>query len=231
MSQKASDPKRSQDDADPVEQESINNLSVPFSVPDPLIESDEPSSVSEAKLAELVSELTDRMQKGLPIEIHEVCKQNPEHASDLMYLWGTVLVADAVGTAEAKAIDAAGASKSDSKVWQMALPSIMGDYQLIEEVGRGGMGIVYRAIQLSLNREVAIKMILRDRLASQLDRQRFFAEAKATAKLDHPGIVPVYDVGEIDGRPYFAMKYIRGKTLSELMLLGGLSQRLIASYL
>jgi tRNA A-37 threonylcarbamoyl transferase component Bud32 len=231
MSQKAEHPEMSQDQAEPSVSESVNNLSVPFSVPEPLVESDEPSSVSEARLAELVSELTDRMQKGLSIDIHEVCKQNPEHASDLMYLWGTVLVTDAVGTAEAKAIDAAGEAKSESKVWQMALPITMGDYQLIEEVGRGGMGIVYRAIQLSLNREVAIKMILRDRLASQLDRQRFFAEAKATAKLDHPGIVPVYDVGEIDGRPYFAMKYIRGKTLSELMLMGGLSQRLIANYL
>jgi serine/threonine-protein kinase len=93
------------------------------------------------------------------------------------------------------------------------------------------MGVVYRAQQLSLNREVAIKMILRDRLASDTERIRFFAEAKATAQLQHPGIVPVYDVGEIDGRPYFAMQFLRGKTLLELITTGQLDQREAARHL
>ncbi|MEI7458432.1 MAG: serine/threonine-protein kinase [Pirellula sp.] len=193
-------------------------------------ESDEPISESEAKLALLVCELTDRMQQGQAVDIREICRQHPEHASDLMLLWGTVLITDAVGGAEGQAIDDANA-KPGSGVWQMSLPCTMGDYELLEEVGRGGMGIVYRATQVSLNREVAIKMILRDRLATVLEKQRFFAEAQATAKLEHPGIVPVYDVGEIDGRPYFAMKYIRGRTLSDLMASGMVTHRQSAGYL
>lgn len=193
-------------------------------------DSDEPESESEAKLALIVSQLTDRMQRGESIDIHAVCQLHPEHASDLMYLWGTVLVTDAVGGAEAKLIEQS-AAKSDSGQWQMSLPCRLGDYQLIEVVGRGGMGIVYRANQISLNREVAIKMILGERLASPIERQRFFAEAKATAKLEHVGIVPVFDVGELDGRPYFAMKFIKGRTLSDLMANEGVSHRQSAIYL
>ncbi len=194
------------------------------------LDSDEPTSDAEAKLAVIVTELTDQMQRGTPIDIHEVCKLHPEHATDLMFLWGTVLVTDAVGGAEAKLIEHT-ATNSDPGHWQMELPRTFGDYQLIEVVGRGGMGIVYRAHQISLNREVAIKMILRDRLASTVERQRFFAEAKATAKLDHIGIVPVFDVGELDGRPYFAMKFIKGRTLSDKMAQEGVTQRQAATYL
>jgi len=193
-------------------------------------DSDEPESESEAKLAIIVSQLTDRMQRGEPIDIHAVCHLHPEHASDLMFLWGTVLVTDAVGGAEARLIEQS-EPKSDSGQWQLSLPCTLGDYQLIEVVGRGGMGIVYRANQISLNREVAVKMILGDRLASPIERQRFFAEARATAKLEHVGIVPVFDVGEFDGRPFFAMKFIKGRTLSDLMANEGVSHRHAATYL
>lgn len=184
----------------------------------------------ELRLATLVSELTDRIQRGEHVDIRQVCSQNPDLASDLMSLWGTVLVTEAVGSDEANALER-GLPKSDSGVWQMALPCMFGDYELHEEVGRGGMGIVYRATQVSLNREVAVKMILRDRLASQQERQRFFAEARATAQLQHPGIVPVYDVGELDGRPYFAMQFIRGRTLADMIQTGELLQRHTARYL
>ncbi len=195
-----------------------------------LDDSDEPESESEAQLANIVSQLTDLMQRGEPIDIHAVCNLHPEHASDLMFLWGTVLVTDAVGGTEAKLIEQS-AKKSDSGQWQMSLPCKFGDYELIEVVGRGGMGIVYRANQISLNREVAVKMILGERLASPIERQRFFAEAKATAKLEHVGIVPVFDVGEFNGRPFFAMKFIKGRTLSDLMANEGVSHRQAATYL
>ena len=218
----------------PASRDSFKYNSVSESVSSPLgthsDESDEPTSESEAQLAVIVSELTDLMQRGQPIDIHSVCAMHPEHASDLMFLWGTVLVTDAVGGAEAKLIEDS-ATKSDSVQWQMSLPCTVGDYELNEVVGRGGMGIVYRATQISLNREVAIKMILRDRLASTVERQRFFAEARATAKLEHVGIVPVFDVGELDGRPFFAMKFIKGRTLSDLMANEVVTQRQAATYL
>ncbi|MEQ1830326.1 MAG: serine/threonine-protein kinase, partial [Pirellula sp.] len=195
-----------------------------------LIESDEPTSESELQLAAIVSNLTDQMQRGESVDIHRVCERFPDLASDLMQLWGTVLVTDAVGSAEADAAPNLSAIRP-SKEWSLKLPCQMGDYELIQEIGRGGMGIVYLANQISLNREVAIKMILKDRLASDQEKLRFVAEARATAKLDHPGIVPVYDVGEIDDRPYFAMKYFRGKTLSELIVAEELGQRQVAAIL
>ena len=98
-----------------------------------------------------------------------------------------------------------------------------GRYELLEEIGRGGMGVVYKARQLALDRTVALKMILAGEYADPAERRRFVREAQLAARLAHPQIVQVYDVGELEGRPYLAMEYVPGKSLAERLADGPLA--------
>ncbi|MBI2949708.1 MAG: protein kinase [Verrucomicrobia bacterium] len=92
-----------------------------------------------------------------------------------------------------------------------------GDYELLEEIARGGMGMVFTARQVSLNRTVAVKMILAGHFATAQSIQRFRTEAEAAAGLQHPNIVAIHEVGEFEGRPYFSMDYVEARNLAEMV--------------
>ena len=112
-----------------------------------------------------------------------------------------------------------------------------GHYQMLEEIGRGGMGIVYRARQCVANRIVALKVIRNDRfqsLPSEMQTEvlnRFHQEAHAAAKLQHEHIITVYEVGETDGQPFFSMRYVEGTSLGEMLKSGPLDPRSAARYM
>jgi serine/threonine-protein kinase len=175
-------------------------------------------------LANLLDELTRRATQGKTVDIEAIGRQHPEFADELRQLWGAMMLADAVGRHASKADTSANNTGLVASV-EFDLPYQFGDYQLVEELGRGGMGVVFRARQLSLKREVAIKMLLRGQLASPDDKTRFLHEAESVARLNHPAVVPVYEVGEEEGRLFFSMKYVRGETLSSRLAEGALPPR------
>jgi serine/threonine protein kinase len=177
----------------------------------------------EQQLADVLAALTDRLQRGEPVDMDHIRATYPDMADDIELLWGAVLVADVAASDPSAAVTSdSHPSNFDSS---FELPCQFADYVLLEEVGRGGMGVVFRAQQTSLDREVAVKMILRGNLATQAERDRFRAEAEAAARLEHPNIVQVFEVGQQGESPYFSLQYIEGPTLAERLREGPLTAR------
>src|SRR5256886_1833737 len=135
---------------------------------------------------------------------------------------GACLLEMALGSDEAEREEGGSASpKTINPFGERVPPSALlmdfGDYELLEQIGRGGQGVVFRARQKSLNRTVALKVINLGQWASKAHLKRFRLEAEAAARLEHPGIVPIHDVGERDGSCYFSMKFIEGGQLDEVV--------------
>ena len=182
----------------------------------------------DEQLANILAELSDRAAQGEEINIEAESKAHGDLGEELRELWGAVMLANAVGSQ----VDKPNLPTTPvTPALALELPYSFGDYELLEEVGRGGMGVVFRARQQSLGREVAVKMLLRGKFASHADQVRFQAEAEAAAGLNHPNIVPVYEVGEYEGKNFFSMKYVAGRTLSQQLKSGPLSPRQSAKLL
>ncbi len=180
----------------------------------------------DQELAAVLERVADAAPDARPT-LDELVASHPHLAADLRDVWGALMVADAV--AEHRSRNGRTSSFAPQKGRLVAAdavpPDELGDFKLLEEIGRGGMGVVYRARQRSLNRLVAVKVLLRGADASPQDQGRFRAEAEAAARLDHPHIVPIYETGEVNGWRYIGMKMIEGQTLGQRMAEGPLPQR------
>ena len=174
----------------------------------------------ELVLADLVDEIVRQMQAGEPIDIAALTKQHPDLAGRLGELQPAVqlfaelrqhkeLFAEANSIAANAALVQPGSEPTSA--------GILGDFRLVREIGRGGMGVVYEAEQISLGRTVALKVLPFAGVLDEKQLQRFKNEARAAATLEHPHIVPVYSVGCERGVHYFTMHYIDGPSLAEVM--------------
>ena len=200
---------------------------------------DEPlSGADEERLAELVESLSEaRGPEGVAL-LERLATDHPDLAGQLRELFAAMSMADAVAEAStilepprSEPAPLAPPATGSFVPGVTPLPASFDDYELLEELGRGGMGIVYRARQKSLDRVVAVKMLLRRDLATAADLARFRSEAEAAARLDHPGIVSIFEVGECGGHPFYSMRFIEGTTLAKRLAAGGVPAREAATIL
>ena len=199
-----------------------------------MTEANDPSEqLDETLLGIIEGMLTDARAGRLP-DWSALEQQHPTLIGEIRELWATAMIAE--DFADLSKLDQAESGSGSFPMSQIVansdgLASRIGDYELLEEIGRGGMGVVYRARQVSLDRIVALKMLLRGSLASDADLARFRAEAEAAARLNHPNIIPVYEIGDYQEQPFFSMKYIEGQTLAQRLATGPLVAREAASIL
>jgi serine/threonine protein kinase/WD40 repeat protein len=157
---------------------------------------------------ELAEDFLDRFRRGERPALSEFIARAPEHADEIRELFPALILMEQASPA---------GTEPSACASPAALPERLGDYRILREVGRGGMGIVYEAEQEALNRHVALKVMPPGGRIDPHRVLRFRREARAAARLHHSNIVPVFDIGELDGFHFYAMQFIQGQGLDEVI--------------
>jgi WD40 repeat protein/serine/threonine protein kinase len=165
------------------------------------------STDRDALLASLANEFAARYRQGERPSLEDYCERYPELAADIRDLFPALVEIEQV--------------KEDCRQAQEpSAPGVLqqlGDFRILREIGKGGMGVVYEAEQISLGRHVAVKVLAKQMLLDARARSRFEREARAAARLHHTNIVPVFGVGEHEGLPYYVMQFIHGSGLDQVL--------------
>ncbi|MFN3192503.1 MAG: serine/threonine protein kinase [Aureliella sp.] len=191
-------------------------------------ESSDPRSVDE-----VIAEYLQLVERGNEPKREEFLSRYPQHQSELedfFRLHDQFATPDSVVLNSSKSDGKADGGNPAERHLRTASessiasnpPQFLGDYEILGEIDRGGMGVVYRARHQRLNRIVALKLIRSGSLASDEEVERFLSEAEAAAALSHPNIVPIYEVGQINGLVFYTMAYIEGDSLAQLVAKGSL---------
>jgi len=161
----------------------------------------------------LAYEFTERYRRGERPSLNEYKACYPKLAEEIQALFATLVMIERQGSGDAAPVNpSANRPKSEGPI-----PDHLGDYRILREIGRGGMGIVYEAVQESLGRHVALKVLTHNQYVGSAQLLRFQREARAAALLHHTNIVPVFGVGEHGGVEYYAMQYIQGQSLDTVL--------------
>jgi eukaryotic-like serine/threonine-protein kinase len=166
------------------------------------------SESAQDLISNLAFEFAERYRRGERPPLDEYTERYPELATQIRELFPALVVMEQFGSVAGEPTPQAGNG---------AIPKQLGEYRILREIGRGGMGIVYEAVQESLGRHVALKVLPLHQLLAQTHRERFEREAKAAARLHHTNIVPVFGIGMHEGIHYYAMQYIQGQALDTVL--------------
>ena len=168
----------------------------------------------------ILAQCLEKLERGESLDREAIERQHPQYARELRDFLDDHDLLRQMATAGQAEIVVAPTLASGQAYNGFGLGDAIqyiGEYRILKEIARGGMGVVFKAKQRDLKRIVALKMILAGRLANEADVQRFHREAQAAARLKHPNIVPVHEVGEHEGHHYFAMDFIEGQSLAEVL--------------